>query len=357
MLESQIKEFQHRRINQPQSNSEHGLAMQTSIYIRCLFSFLLITSFECLSVCSQETTTEKNLHSQLGLPLGTPVTVTGVLIESLSKGEGTTLLVQKINGKQTQRQIQIRVNFLISSGYLNRDVYLEHGRTFECSGFETGKYVGIPFAIQAQVFKGFPEPDFQFKNELWIAKASPAEIIRWNPAELVGKVSILSGISKNNLQKPVISGIDWDIELVGKSEWEDAELGKQWEVLGIVSDTDIPGFYKVTPQYLNLSNLEEQLGKSVALRGIAMRRNNKWWFRYKGMEIDIPAMQSISDWKEDFHRTPILVNGTLSKESVPMKESLGRNEEAAHEHYVIREATWSRIDYLLSPEFFQANKH
>src|SRR5262245_5454433 len=77
-----------------------------------------------------------NLHE----PLGTVRTLQGVVVDGPYKGyeDGPNIRVQRINGRATQEDIQIKV----VPGFQN-DQKLKLGQTYELKGYESGAFVGL----------------------------------------------------------------------------------------------------------------------------------------------------------------------------------------------------------------------
>jgi hypothetical protein len=123
------------------------------------------------------------LIGKLGVPLGEVVQVEGVVVEGEFKGYegGPNLRVQRINGKATQREIQIQIHPYFSEwgkkssagGYALPE--LETGKTHRMEGYETGHYVGIPAKAQENAGIAVQTTHHYFHTQLIVYKAKLIE--------------------------------------------------------------------------------------------------------------------------------------------------------------------------------------
>jgi hypothetical protein len=80
-------------------------------------------------------------------PLGELVTLKGVVVEGDTKGyeDGLNIKVQRINGKETQEKVQIRLRPYLGSTYDEKVTNsLKPGQSYELRGYEEMDCVGIP---------------------------------------------------------------------------------------------------------------------------------------------------------------------------------------------------------------------
>ena len=84
--------------------------------------------------------TEYRLIGKLGVPLGSVVTVQGIVVEGPHKGseDGPNIRIQRVNGRSTQDDIQIKLDELTI--FNHRLPKLVAGKSYELTGYEAGNY-------------------------------------------------------------------------------------------------------------------------------------------------------------------------------------------------------------------------
>jgi hypothetical protein len=93
------------------------------------------------------------LVGKLGEPLGTVLTLQGVVNDGPHKGpeSGPNIYIRRINGRSTQEYIRVPVHPYFRLRFGETDLpgkslpKLELGDTYEFEGFESGRFVGVPW--------------------------------------------------------------------------------------------------------------------------------------------------------------------------------------------------------------------
>lgn len=291
------------------------------------------------------------LIGQLGEKLGEIVTVSGIVIEGPSQGyaDGPNLLVQIINGKATQCNIQIPISpYLHSTSFTNK---LKNGSTYKMEVYETGEYVGIPWEVVNRSKMPIQNGGFYFQNRLIFLSAKRIDSIQWSPQMFIDQYALLSGVAKNENEIAFIENSNWKLKLKSFPKWPDDAIGKQAEVYGKITATAIKGNYSVEDCQPRLINLKDQLGKTVILRGTAWSLNGEWWFNYRGMDMYVENMDQLPNWKVDNHGAAIEITGLLYHEMLPAIDQIAvKPKRDLKNYYIIRNASWKPIDELLTPE-------
>jgi hypothetical protein len=95
----------------------------------------------------------------------------------------------------------------------------------------------------------------------------------------------------------------------------------------------------------HLVRLEDQVGRSVELRGMVFSVNNHWWFWYRGTNLYVDGMEQ-----------PVVVRGRLEQAMLPRIDQIElKSPPDLAMHFVVREGVLARTTELLSPEVPQDN--
>ena len=175
------------------------------------------------------------LIGKLNEPLGTVLTLQGVVVDGPYKGYegGPNLRVQRINGRATQEDIQIKLEpyfhefgekTLIGGKALPK---LEFGQTYEFEGYETGHFVGVPkeaykragLMLQVRVGLGFT-------HRFTVYDGKEVDGIRWSPADFVDREAMVEGRAVSRDRKAYIAGDGW------RSWWTPSPRGQRvWRTM------------------------------------------------------------------------------------------------------------------------------
>ncbi len=292
------------------------------------------------------------LIGKLRAPLGEIVKVEGVVVPGPSKGyeDGPNLRVQRIQGRYTQEIIQIDLESPFGGDFPKR---LESGKTYQMSGYETGGYVGIP----AQVLKDtmFQTTRHYFRLQFAIAGAKKIEPISYAPGMFQGERALLGGTAKTIGGDAAMSGKGWNVIVKHGTAWEKAVEGKQIECDGRYNPAAIPEGelkkYDLLDGSWRLSRLEDQVGKQVSLRGIAISLNGEWWFNYRGTDLHVDGMAKLPGWTWRMHYRPVIIEGKLERAKMPRIDQISVKEDRdLAESFVVRGASWKPLPALLFPE-------
>ncbi len=296
------------------------------------------------------------LVGQLGEKMGSTLTVRGFIVEGPYKGSegGPNLVVQMINDSSTQQLIQIPVSpyFLeFGSNTIFKLPELKTGATYRLRVYETGEFVGKPWDAYKEAGITFSNGGFYFMNKLIVISGEKIDSIEWSPINFLGRNALLSGIAKNEKDTAVIQTSKWKLKLIGFRKWTSSEIGKLAEVYGKIKQTETNGIYDIENAKPQLVKLEDQLGKTVRLRGIAMNKNQYWWFNYRGTKIYVESMEGLPDWTGRNHFRSMEITGILEQAEMPDFDQMGIEKNPRHKlYYIVRKANWTPILELLSPE-------
>lgn len=231
------------------------------------------------------------LVGKLHEPLGTVLTVQGVLVRNSSRSTEWVpiFLVQRINSRATQEQIQIPLSEQ-SALLSGRDGFPEliEGNSYEFQAFESGAYVGLPDEARGTGWRS--TSGFHFRHELEAFKGKRIAPVVFAPADFVNRSATLRGraVSLNN--KAYIQSTDeadlmgqsrpekWRLQVDAKVPWPAAIAGKIVEATGVVRKADGHGEYSQENSLTFLPQLEGQVGCRISLRGGTLD-NRAWWFR------------------------------------------------------------------------------
>ena len=181
------------------------------------------------------------LIGKLNEPLGTVVTVQGIVVEGPFKGYegGPNLRVQRINGKATQEHIQIRLApYFDDFGEEGEDgkslPRLSFGKSYEFEGYETGGFVGVPSKAYQRANRMIQTSGHYFCHQLKVYHGKQIDPIVWSPANFVDRSALIAGRAMNEEKAAVITGKDWKLLVNHKIPWTAEYLGKEVEAYGFI---------------------------------------------------------------------------------------------------------------------------
>jgi hypothetical protein len=177
---------------------------------------------------------------ELGVRLGTTLTVRGILVDGSNKGYPgePILMIQMINDKPIQCNIQIPVCPYFGKFGEKPLPVLEYGSTYWFRLYETGEYVGIPDEAYHEAGILLQTSGFYFQNRLMIISGEKITPIEWAPNTFLNENALLSGIAKNENDIPFIKTAKWKLKLIGINKWTESEIGKEVEVYGEIQKTE-----------------------------------------------------------------------------------------------------------------------
>lgn len=290
---------------------------------------------------------------ELGVKLGKIITVRGLIVEGPFKGYdgGPNLLVQLINDSATQQPVQIPLSGIYGDDVEEREPHIKAGNTYQLRVYETGEFVGSPRGLYEETGVLAQTTGFYFRNQLIVIKGVKTAPVEWSPQLFTDRYALLSGTAKNEKDTAIIQAADWKLKLAGLRKWTDTEIGKLAEVYGKIIQTGTAGTYLVENGESRLVNLEDQLGKPVKLRGIAMNFFSDWWFNYRGTNIYVENMGSLPGITGKNHYKPIEITGILEQAELPdLAEIRMATNPPLKKQYIVRKASWTPLASLLSPE-------
>lgn len=291
---------------------------------------------------------------ELGIKMGDTITVRGIVVQGPYKGNkgGPNLVIQTIRDSSIQQRIQIPISpyfgkfgdsLPFGKIHLPKLVY---GNTYQFLVYETGGYVGRPNDAYMKSGIISQSTGFYFQNRLIVVTGKEIDSIVWSPANFLEKDAFLSGIANNESDTAVIMNPKWKLKLLGFRKWNDWEIGKQAAAYGKIHQIVVADTYAIETGWANLINLEDQLGKSVRLRGTAWSMNGNWWFSYRGKDIYVDKMDDLVRGKGELHGSPVEITGKLGQEELP---DLFNNRKLKL-YYIIKTASLTPIKELLTPE-------
>lgn len=298
------------------------------------------------------------LVGKLHVPLHQSVMVDGVVVEGPLKGYegGPCLRVQRIDGLATQEDIQIVIRPGFGKAWNDQATpkslpKLEIGATYRLKGYETGGFVGMP----AEAFEpGEVVPQTcapYFRVEFIVTHASKIDAISFSPREFTGQRALLSGRAVTRDGSSYMDGDGWFVLVTKDRPWPVDVEKKRIETDGKYDPTSAPNECRLIDGEWRLVDIEDQLGRDVALRGCAWSLNNHWWFRYRGVNLYVDGMEHLPGWSGSNHGAPILVHGRLEKAMLPRIDQISlKQDRDPAEYFIIRNATWAPLPQLLSPE-------
>jgi len=293
------------------------------------------------------------LIGKLHEPLGTVVTLQGVIVEGPSKGYegGPNICVRRINGLATQEDIQIK----LSKGWTEFGVdlpKLESGTTLELKGYETGEFVGTPREAleELRVWPQVPQ-GLGFIHQFVYHKAKRTNPVPWSPVDFVDREALLEGRAVNLDKSAYITSSDWKLLIDPDAPWPKELRDKTVEGHGIIRKTNKEKTYRLDKGVTRLVKLEDQLGRKVALRGTAWSLNGEWWFDYRGIELYVENMKDLPKWSAYLHGKTMLIEGVLDEAMLPAVRQISlKSEGDLKKYFIVRKPSWKPIEALLAPE-------
>lgn len=340
------------------------MKIHSSIYILPLLSWACFAIGEDIRNIPISKLGERyQLIGKLNVPLGQVVKVTGVAVFEEGKGYevGPNIYVQKVNNIATQKDIKICIepyNKDWGKTYEDKDGFelpkLEMGKTYVMEGYESGSYVGVPGDVYKKAGIMLQTSGFYFMEKLIVYKAKKVESVVFSPADFPGRKALFPGRAASINGQSLVIGKDWSVVVNGKSPWPEDIEGKLIETYGIyqpVITQTSKRIYKLVGGTWRLTELSDQIGRKVALRGRAVDHNNKWLFMYRGTDIYVENMEKLPGWSVDHHWRPVIIKGILEKARLPQldQDSLKPNQDLK-EYYIIRQASWEPLGELMAPE-------
>jgi hypothetical protein len=307
------------------------------------------------------------LVGKLHAPLGEIVHVEGIVVEGPFKGfeGGPNLRAQRIQGQATQQDIQIPLRPYFTDW--GKEAYggghqslpkLEMGKTYEMEGYETGGYVSVPGKAYANAGFAIQTTGEYFRTELVVYEAKVIEPLRFTPADFEGRRALMQGTAHTRDRQSVMEGDGWSVLVVPKAAWPEHVEGKLIETYGSCSpDASLNRLDVKQKQFAlvdgtwRLVRLEDQLARTVALRGRARSLNGVWWFHYRGTDIYVENMADLPGWTSDNHWRPMIIRGMLDKAKLPRLDQVSlKLDRDLKEYYIVRNASWEPLPELLGVE-------
>jgi hypothetical protein len=300
------------------------------------------------------------LVGNLNVPLGQVVTVEGVVVEGPFKGfeGGPNLRVQRIGGRYIQENIQLVLQPAFQD-WGDELPKLELGKTYQMTGFETGGFVGHPPTARNKKGVMIQTTTHYFRLQFAVSEAKVIKPIAYAPAMFSGEKALLGGTAKTIDGSAAMVGKDWTVFVKRGTAWEKDVEGKEIECHGRYNPDatwrDHPQGGKANFDLLDgvwrLVRLEDQVGKRVALRGIAMSLNGEWWLEYRGTRVHVDGMANLPGWTIDMHARAVSIEGKLERAKLPRIDQISEKPDRdLEESFVVREASWKALPGLLFPE-------
>ncbi|HEV2948042.1 MAG TPA: hypothetical protein VGX70_11745, partial [Gemmataceae bacterium] len=196
---------------------------------------------------------EYRLTPKLREPLGSVVTVQGVVVEGPSKGfeDGPNVRVQRINGRARQDDIQIRITPYFAdfgaqgTGGGHLLPRLASGKTFEFEGYETGGFVGVPPEAFKRAGVPLQTSGFHFSHVYKVYKAKKIEAIHWSPSDFIDREALIEGRAASQNKTAYIVADDWQLLVDPDSPWPKHADEKTVEGIGMIRKTDKPKIFRL----------------------------------------------------------------------------------------------------------------
>jgi hypothetical protein len=296
---------------------------------------------------------QAKLIGQLGKPLGSALTVQGIVVENLSKGynDGLNLTVQAINDSSIQQLITIPLSPYFGKFGDNRLPRLVRGSAYRLRVYETGEFVGVPDSAYKEAGIIMQTPGFYFQNRLVVLSGEKIKTIKETPKNFVGHIALVSGIAKNENDTAFINTSKGELRLIGFRKWTESEIGKLAEVYGKIEKTETKRIFNVRDCNPRLVKLEDQIGMNVKLRGRAISLNGYWWFNYRGTDMYVEKMEELPNWTVENHFRSMEITGILEQAVLPRIDQIAlKTNRDTQLYYIIRKPSWTPIEKLLAIE-------
>ncbi|MBS1634617.1 MAG: hypothetical protein JST26_01760 [Bacteroidetes bacterium] len=296
---------------------------------------------------------QKKIIGQLGKPLGTLLSVRGIITDQHAKGynSGLNLTVQSINDSAIQEPLTIPLSPYFGKFGNGSLPQPEKDSTYQLRVYETGAFVGVPPDAYKEADIDLQTSGFYFQNKLIVLSGKKIKPIVETPDMFIGRVALLSGIATNQNDTAYINTPKGKLKLMGSRKWTKAETGKLVEVYGKIEQTESGDIYNVRDGVPGLVHLKDQIGMPVKLRGLAMSMNGYWWFSYRGMDIYVEDMEKLPGWTEENHFRPMEITGVLDRARLPRPEQITlKPDRDTALYYIVRKPAWKPIERLLTCE-------
>lgn len=293
-----------------------------------------------------------DLIGKLHVPLGKIVTVEGFVVEGPFKGYegGPSLRVQRINGRFTQEDIEIRLSDM-TRVVPEKKVEIKIGDSYELEGYESGGFVGHPDEIWKDGMAWVQTTHHYFSLDFNIIRGKRITPIRFEPRDFEGRKALFEGIAADCDGKAVMEFEGCTVVVEPKWPWPKGIVGKKVETLGLYNPTRERKTYLLVDGKWRLVSLDDQLGQQVELRGIARSLNDIWWFDFRGTDMYVENMSQLPGWTNELWGRPVVIRGMLEKAKLPRIDQISlRSDRGLRDHYIVRKASWEPLDALLSPE-------
>lgn len=325
-------------------------------------SSLTLFGDQAVKVPMEKLGTEYELIGKLHAPLGKLMTVVGVVVEGPFKGYegGPNLRVQQIQGKYYQKDIQICLSpYFHDWGKSAALPQLKNGETYEMEGYETGEFVGVPHEAYTKAGLMIQTTGHYFRHEFVAINAKLTKPISFAPWMFSGEKALLSGVAKSLAGDSLLVGDGWSVIVKRGEKWSDHVEGKKIESYGLYNPDptgkEEPNRAKKTFDLVDgwwrLVALKDQVGRMVALRGMARSLNGVWWFHYRGTDLYVDGMESLPGWTDRNHWQEMQIEGRLEKAKLPsLKQISLKSDRDLVEYYIVRDPKWKPLPELLAPE-------
>ena len=300
-----------------------------------------------------------HLVGKLHVPLGDIVTIEGVVVEGRFKGYegGFNLRVQRIQGVATQEDIQTVIDpFFYKWGekaLVGGDPLpeLKIGATYEMEGYATGGYVGVPGEAFKRGAVSVQTTAHYFRETFVVTKAKAIKEIVYSPDMFEGKRALIQGKAESQMGKSFLIGDGWKVRVATDAPWPKDIEGKKIETWGICNPSPDRSEYQLLDGEWHLSMLEDQIGRQVTLRGRARSLNGVWWFVYRGIDLYVENITGLPGWTNENHWRPMEIRGRLEKAKLPRLDQVSlKSDRDLKEYFIVKDAKWSPLPELLSPE-------
>jgi hypothetical protein len=325
-----------------------------------IFALILLTGNFCFSQDSERQVQITNpkeqikLIGQLGKPIGTTLTVQGMIVNNrfpwLYRYE-SILKVQDINDSSIQELIKIPLSPYFGAFGDKRLPKLKEGSTYRLRVYETGEFEGIPPDAYEEANIMLQTRGFYFQNRLVVISGKKISPIRESPNNFIGRKALISGAAVNEGDTAFINTSKGKLRLIGFRKWTVSEVGKLVEVYGKIEPTESKDIFEVRDCVPRLANLKDQIGKTVKLRGRAMNMNQYWWFNYRGTDIYVENIEELPNWSGENHFRPMEITGILEQAVLPRIDQITLKENRDKKlYYIVRKPSWTPTEKLLALE-------
>ena len=294
-------------------------------------------------------------------PLFEFIRVEGVVVEGPTKGfeGGPNLRVQRVGGVATQEDIQLKLRAAFRDNRQRRrareddeSVVVEKGKTYEFGGYEAADFVGTPFEAYeaAGIPVTFQTCDVYLSTSFVPLRSKEIPAIEFAPRDFLGRKALLQGSAVSREGKGFIEG-GWRLLVNAGGPWPQWMEGKPAEALGTVRRGADDRTFVAEGAAGRLVRLEDQVGRTVELRGRAWSMNGHWWFEYRGQDLYVDGIEKLPGWTADNQGRPVAIRGTLVRARRPDLEQITRvDSPPLKEYFVVTKASWEPVERLLAPE-------